>query len=354
MIDTLVVAAAAGLLAALVGVRQPAWDGAITGIGVSSATKAILYFASVSAFPFALWAWAARTGLSPGRAAFGLRIAESGHDTAPGIGRLALRGLLAAIGPWIALTGWTLGTVASAADHRQAGTILIGVASLGGSVAAAAGVVAALVGLILDPATRRTWYDNAAGLWVVDRRMSESPGNPLPAAHAVPAQARLPSAPTRRTEPDATLSASPTQPPAAPAGPPTVATPSAAPGRAGRPPEATPPGPAIRPHLLCFDTGQMVTVEGLGLVGRRPMPAAGVAAAHLVPIPDPELSVSKTHLEFGLNGRELWIRDRGSTNGTVIRHADGSVDTAAPGIQMAVKTGETVKFGDRSFSVGEG
>jgi pSer/pThr/pTyr-binding forkhead associated (FHA) protein len=116
----------------------------------------------------------------------------------------------------------------------------------------------------------------------------------------------------------------------------------------------TPERPATT-YVLSFDTGESVVVRGNGLVGRRPQARAGEPEAiHLVPITDSALSVSKTHLAFGLAGGDLWVSDRGSTNGTVVVRADGSEQDATAGKAVIVRSGDRVRFGDRSFRVREG
>jgi pSer/pThr/pTyr-binding forkhead associated (FHA) protein len=66
---------------------------------------------------------------------------------------------------------------------------------------------------------------------------------------------------------------------------------------------------------------------------------------------DPDKSISKTHLEFGLSGGQLWVVDIGSTNGTRVFSADGGVTNLRPSRRCVVHAGETVQFGDRYFTV---
>jgi pSer/pThr/pTyr-binding forkhead associated (FHA) protein len=107
-----------------------------------------------------------------------------------------------------------------------------------------------------------------------------------------------------------------------------------------------------RPHVaLRFDTGTVVRATELMLVGRDPSPAADEAAAVLVPLPDPDRSVSKTHLTVGVEGDRLWIVDRGSTNGTVVVHQDGVERIVAPGERVDVPFGASVRMGRRDFTV---
>jgi pSer/pThr/pTyr-binding forkhead associated (FHA) protein len=89
------------------------------------------------------------------------------------------------------------------------------------------------------------------------------------------------------------------------------------------------------------------------LVGRDPSPGPDEAAALLVPIPDPDRSVSKTHISAGVADGQVWIVDRGSTNGTTIIGSDGRTSEAPPGVRVSVPTGSEVHLGRRSFTVVE-
>jgi hypothetical protein len=101
---------------------------------------------------------------------------------------------------------------------------------------------------------------------------------------------------------------------------------------------------------LAFDTGERVDVVGDGVVGRNPDPQPGVA--HLVPIDDPDRSVSKAHLAFGPEGADrLWVVDRGSTNGTVLVRPDGSQVALPAGARATVGAGWSVRFGERTARV---
>jgi hypothetical protein len=74
--------------------------------------------------------------------------------------------------------------------------------------------------------------------------------------------------------------------------------------------------------------------------------------AHLVPIDDPDRSVSKAHLAFGPEGADrLWVVDRGSTNGTVLVRPDGSQVALPAGARATVGAGWSVRFGERTARV---
>lgn len=115
---------------------------------------------------------------------------------------------------------------------------------------------------------------------------------------------------------------------------------------------AAPPRPLhAGAYTLAFDTGEALTVTGNGLVGRNPAPAAGEVVDHVIPISDPDRTVSKTHLAFGVGPDGLWVLDRGSTNGTWTVTGEGARAQVAPGTRVTVPVGSTVEFGDRSFTV---
>ena len=118
------------------------------------------------------------------------------------------------------------------------------------------------------------------------------------------------------------------------------------------PPVSEPPTSVVQPRfVLTFTTGEVVTVVGEGLIGRRPMPEPGESFAHLVQIVDRGLSVSKTHLEFGAHDGALWIADRFSSNGTVVRRPGDAGIRCEPGRRVLVPRGSRVEIGEQAFTV---
>jgi hypothetical protein len=116
--------------------------------------------------------------------------------------------------------------------------------------------------------------------------------------------------------------------------------------------EAPPARPAAhRSFTLSFSTGDVVEVSGSGLVGRRPITQPGEHVDQLVVLSDPTRSVSKTHLEFGLEGDELWICDRYSGNGTVAHPLGGVARQCEAGRRYRVTRGTRVEIGDQWFDV---
>jgi hypothetical protein len=103
--------------------------------------------------------------------------------------------------------------------------------------------------------------------------------------------------------------------------------------------------------VLAFSTGETRTVFGTGLIGRKPLPQPGEAFDHLVQIADRTLSVSKTHLEFGQHDGVLWVADRFSGNGTVVRRPDEGALRCEPGRRYLVPRGSRVELAEQSFTV---
>ncbi|PZE29036.1 hypothetical protein DEI92_08870 [Curtobacterium sp. MCBD17_034] len=109
--------------------------------------------------------------------------------------------------------------------------------------------------------------------------------------------------------------------------------------------------PQRAPVVLHFSTGERVGLVGSGLLGRLPRPEPGERIDEVITIVDPGKSVSKTHLELGREGDDLWVSDRFSGNGTVIRHIDGSIRRCEPGRRYRVERGARVDIGEQFFLV---
>jgi len=107
--------------------------------------------------------------------------------------------------------------------------------------------------------------------------------------------------------------------------------------------------PEHAPFLLHFSTGERLGVHGSALLGRLPRPEPEEHFDELLTIRDPGKSVSKTHLELGRDGDDLWVSDRYSGNGTVIRHIDGSIRRCEPGRRYRVERGARVDVGEQFF-----
>ena len=104
--------------------------------------------------------------------------------------------------------------------------------------------------------------------------------------------------------------------------------------------------PRLQATLQLWD-GRSVLLEGTALIGRSPAPRAGeVPPNQLLEAVDPGHSVSKTHLAIGVDPDGVWLRDRNSTNGTVVTLPDGSQILCAPEQRVQIPAGSSVAFGD--------
>jgi predicted component of type VI protein secretion system len=81
------------------------------------------------------------------------------------------------------------------------------------------------------------------------------------------------------------------------------------------------------------------------------MPQPGESFEHLVQIVDRGLSVSKTHVEFGEHDGGLWVADRFSSNGTVVRRPGEDGLRCEPGRRVLVPRGSRVEIGEQAFTV---
>ena len=115
-------------------------------------------------------------------------------------------------------------------------------------------------------------------------------------------------------------------------------------------PEERPAPPGVDPTTadLELSDGRVVTVTRSLLVGRNP---GGDESSQVLRVDDPGRSVSKTHLQVGLDSSGVWVADRGSTNGTLVTLADGAQIVCGPGQRVRLPAGATVSFGDCGLRV---
>ncbi|MDR1266084.1 MAG: FHA domain-containing protein [Propionibacteriaceae bacterium] len=76
--------------------------------------------------------------------------------------------------------------------------------------------------------------------------------------------------------------------------------------------------------------------------------------AQAVVLDDPGHSISKTHLEFGLDQGRPWVKDRGSTNGSTITRPGQSAQRLEPKTQVYVAAGDIIGCGHSRFEVWPG
>ncbi len=349
------------LLVALAGVG--AWlllDDAWQAVGVAAVVMVILWLV--------LAVLSGVTGSTPGKSMTGLRVVHHGTGTPIGVGRALLRSSVLALAtlPTFALGLVTLAWTAVEDRGRQ----------------------------------RRGWHDHLAHSVVVDVRpvdlhveeVDDSPRHVvnLTAMRLIPAPPVEAPTPSRRINPEQSVRRTVVPPDLQPPGghvPPTPPARPVAPQPTGPQPQS-PPAPQFQPQpqsqpqfqppphpqrppaddgrtvvrsrpgvpagprwRVTFDNGETFVVEGLALVGRRPEPRSGEQVHHLVPLASADMSVSKTHAQFGpATDGVLVVMDRGSTNGSVLIR-QGVTKPLAPGKPATLVEGDTVSFGDRQMTV---
>jgi uncharacterized RDD family membrane protein YckC len=298
------------------------------------------------------------TGSSPGKSLTGLRVVHHGTGTQIGVGRALLRSLVLAVSglPTFGIGLATLAWTAVEDRGRQ----------------------------------RRGWHDQVGHSVVVDVRpapeqvevaVEEAPRHVvnLTAMRLIPAPpVEVPRTPERTRTPEQSVRRQPLSADLAPAPQPVPVRPApqqAQPQHAqvqqaqhqrapqpapqpqpppyptggdalGGPPPQVAPVPRWRVH---FDNGESFVVAGMALVGRRPEPRTGEVVAHLVPLASQDMSVSKTHAQFGpAPDGAIVVMDRGSTNGTTVVRR-GVSRQLTPGRPTTLVEGDKVVFGDREM-----
>ena len=105
--------------------------------------------------------------------------------------------------------------------------------------------------------------------------------------------------------------------------------------------------------VIDLTDGRRVELTGTALIGRRPAARSDDGDVQLIAVSDPGRSVSKTHLAIGVDRVGVWVRDRDSTNGTVVTLADGQQILCAAEQQIRLGAGASVAFGDYGLTVTE-
>jgi len=324
-------------LTAFAGDRLLGWGvaagvaAAVRQVGGTSVAVALLVFVGVVVLVGLVTALLlGTTGLTPAKAALGLRVVRQSDGSPIGVGPALLRVLV------LGVAGLP--------------TLGLGAATLGWTAA-------------MDPARRRRGlHDRIGDAIVVDVRprpeQEETPEEQPQQLVNLTAMRLLPAPPEPTTPARGTPVLATIRPPAdaVPPAPPPAAPPAAPATRI-----PAPPAPDAATHLreavaaarwqVAFDTGEAFEVAGLAIVGRRPEPRPGEPVRHVVPLPSSDMSLSKTHAQFQVApDGALVVMDRGSTNGSyVVRR--GMSRALTPGRPSTLLDGDVVRFGDRTMTV---
>ena len=103
-------------------------------------------------------------------------------------------------------------------------------------------------------------------------------------------------------------------------------------------------------YRLEFDDGSTIAVRGRGLIGRDPLTKPDKKVIHLVTLADDTVTLSRTHLEFDIDEKGLWVRDCGSTNGSEIE-VDAHRTPMEPGLPVHAASGCIIHMGGRRLKV---
>jgi uncharacterized RDD family membrane protein YckC len=297
------------------------------------------------------------SGTSPGKAVSGLRVVHHGTGTPIGVGPALLRSLVLGVaglptfGLGVATLAWTAvedrGRQRRGWHDHLAHTVVVDVRPVVEVADTAADDaprhIVNLTAMRLVPAPpveqvrtpERSEHSMRRQPLPADLARPAPTAAPTPAPPPAPAPVQHPAHPQPQ--------ARPTQPPP---GPPQPVPPQ--PARQGPPPGTPMAPPRWRVH---FDNGESFVIAGLALVGRRPEPRAGEQVAHLVPLASADMSVSKTHAQFGpAPDGTIVVMDRGSTNGTVLVR-QGVSRQLAPGKPASLVDGDKLVYGDREMVV---
>ena len=109
----------------------------------------------------------------------------------------------------------------------------------------------------------------------------------------------------------------------------------------------------VRRVVLRPDWGPAFSPGSFTLVGRAPEARPEDPQAQLIPVEDPELSVSKTHVALGVDHGGFWLRDLGSTNGTFRLDEHGGATRCAPEEVVRIPVGGRFRLGKRVVVVAE-
>lgn len=97
--------------------------------------------------------------------------------------------------------------------------------------------------------------------------------------------------------------------------------------------------------------GNMVLPQGqITLLGRNPIVMPQLESAVPIPLDDPAMKISKSHLAVGLEDGRWWVMDLHSTNGTVLVDAVGNVSRCEAGVSTAVDPGSVIRFGTHEIA----
>lgn len=107
---------------------------------------------------------------------------------------------------------------------------------------------------------------------------------------------------------------------------------------------------AVGRPVLRIGSDRVLELDLPVVLGRSPRPAAH-PGARLVSLPSPRRELSGAHLEVRLDGDALVARDLDSTNGTIVRDPDGSMQLLRHGASARLPRGASLDLGDGNIAI---
>lgn len=106
--------------------------------------------------------------------------------------------------------------------------------------------------------------------------------------------------------------------------------------------------PTLPVAQLKWDDGSVSVIDGPAHVGRNPDLVEGYDT---IPVADNTRSLSRSHISVETDINSILVADLGSTNGTDVIYANGDVVRLEPFRPARVRSGDVLRFADRSCTV---
>ncbi len=106
--------------------------------------------------------------------------------------------------------------------------------------------------------------------------------------------------------------------------------------------------PTLPVAQLKWDDGTVSVIDGPAHVGRNPDLVEGYDT---IPVADTTRSLSRSHISVETDINSILVADLGSTNGTDVIYANGDVVRLEPFRPARVRSGDVLRFADRSCTV---
>jgi hypothetical protein len=121
---------------------------------------------------------------------------------------------------------------------------------------------------------------------------------------------------------------------------------AAAPAEPPHPPLA--PARPSAPGRLSLSDGKSVLLDRTVIIGRRPRSTrvAGTDLPHLVPVDSPQQDISRSHVEFRVEGDSIIVTDLHTTNGSLLVRTGAAPTRLHPGEATVVVVGDAIDLGD--------